>query len=196
MPPLALQDGLIDGVDVTSWEEQTFLTHGALLAKSCEAAMLLAKHDKQSQTLAHLYGKHLSLGHKVSLTHRPFLGPPALDTAASTFCCLITRKLQRIMSFLMFPYLQLNSDLQPFVKGGVGEPLTFSLNAAPVVFHRQIVGEDRWHQHLQQVQLQTVCSTAGAARFTVFMLECVIHKPLPHFYMLTVLALSYSKIHF
>ncbi|XP_024122625.1 decaprenyl-diphosphate synthase subunit 2 [Oryzias melastigma] len=102
------EDGLIDGVDVTSWEEQTFLTHGALLAKSCEAAMLLAKHDKQSQTLAHLYGKHLSLGHK------------------------------------------LNSDLQPFVKGGVGEPLTFSLNAAPVVFHRQIVGEDRWHQHLQQ----------------------------------------------
>uniref|UniRef100_A0A8C7YP86 Prenyl (decaprenyl) diphosphate synthase, subunit 2 n=1 Tax=Oryzias sinensis TaxID=183150 RepID=A0A8C7YP86_9TELE len=102
------EDGLIDGVDVASWKEHMFLTHGALLAKSCEAAMLLAKHDKQAQTLAYLYGKHLSLGHK------------------------------------------LNSDLQPFVKGEMGQPVTFSLNAAPVVFHRQLVGKDRWHQQLQQ----------------------------------------------
>lgn len=47
--------------------------------------------------------------------------------------------------------LQLNSDLQPFVKGSVGEPLSFSLSAAPVVFHRQGVGEERWLQQLQQV---------------------------------------------
>lgn len=67
---LPLQDGLIDGVDVASWKEHIFLTHGALLAKSCEAAMLLAKHDKQAQMLAYLYGKHLSLGHKVSPAHQ------------------------------------------------------------------------------------------------------------------------------
>ncbi|XP_047183190.1 decaprenyl-diphosphate synthase subunit 2 isoform X1 [Scophthalmus maximus] len=103
-------NGPTDGVDVATWEEQTFLSHGALLAKSCQAAMELAKHDKDSQRLAYKYGKHLSLGHK------------------------------------------LNSDLQPFVKRSVGEPLSFSLSAAPVVFHRQIVGQERWHQQLQQAK--------------------------------------------
>ncbi|KAM9356394.1 all trans-polyprenyl-diphosphate synthase PDSS2 isoform 1-T1 [Pholidichthys leucotaenia] len=98
-----------NGVDVTSWEEQTFLSHGALLAKSCQAAMELAKHDKESQKVAYKCGKHLSLGHK------------------------------------------LNSDLQPFVRSNTGEPPSFSLSAAPVVFHRQIVGEESWRQQLQQV---------------------------------------------
>ncbi|XP_029349765.1 all trans-polyprenyl-diphosphate synthase PDSS2 isoform X1 [Echeneis naucrates] len=106
------ENGLTDGVDVATWEEQTFLSHGALLAKSCQAAMELAKHDKESQRLAYKYGKHLSLGHK------------------------------------------LNSDLQPFVKSSVGEPVSFSLSAAPVVFHRQIVGQERWHQQLQQAKTQ------------------------------------------
>ncbi|XP_054469642.1 decaprenyl-diphosphate synthase subunit 2 [Anoplopoma fimbria] len=102
------ENSLTDGVDVAAWEEHAFLSHGALLAKSCQAAMELAKHDKGSQRLAFKYGKHISLGHK------------------------------------------LNSDLQPFVKSGVGEPASFSLSAAPVVFHRQIVGQERWRQQLQQ----------------------------------------------
>ncbi|XP_006799437.1 decaprenyl-diphosphate synthase subunit 2 [Neolamprologus brichardi] len=104
------ENGLTDGIDVAAWEEQTFLSHGALLAKSCQAAMELAKHDKESQRLAYKYGKHLSLGHK------------------------------------------LNSDLQPFVKSRVGEPLSFSLTAAPVVFHRQIMGRETWHHQLQQAK--------------------------------------------
>lgn len=104
------ENGLTDGVDVAAWEEQTFLSHGALLAKSCQAAMELAKHDKESQRLAYKYGKHLSLGHK------------------------------------------LNSDLQPFVKSRAGEPLSFSLSAAPVVFHRQIIGRETWHHQLQQAK--------------------------------------------
>ncbi|XP_008315135.1 all trans-polyprenyl-diphosphate synthase PDSS2 [Cynoglossus semilaevis] len=99
-----------DGIDVQTWEEQSFLSHGALLAKSCQAAMELANHDKEAQRLAYKYGKHLSLGHR------------------------------------------LNSDLQPFVKSSVGEPVSFSLSAAPVVFHRQIVGEKRWRQQLQQAK--------------------------------------------
>ncbi|XP_030627454.1 all trans-polyprenyl-diphosphate synthase PDSS2 [Chanos chanos] len=97
---------------VASWEDQTFLSHGALLAKSCQAAMELAKHDKEAQTLAFQYGKHLALGHKV------------------------------------------NSDLQPFVKRGT-DPVPFSLDSAPVVFHRQIVGPERWLQQLQQVKTIT-----------------------------------------
>lgn len=56
---------------MATWEEQTFLSHGALLAKSCQAAMELAKHDEESQKLAFKYGKHLSLGHKVSPRSQP-----------------------------------------------------------------------------------------------------------------------------
>lgn len=52
-------------VDVDTWEEQVFLSHGALLAKSCQAALELAQHDPESQSLAYQYGKHVSLGHKV-----------------------------------------------------------------------------------------------------------------------------------
>ncbi|XP_070698648.1 all trans-polyprenyl-diphosphate synthase PDSS2 [Pempheris klunzingeri] len=96
--------------DFAAWEEQRFLSHGALLAKSCQAAMELAKHDKESQRLAYKYGKNLSLGHK------------------------------------------LNSDLQPFLNSKAGEQVSFSLSAAPVVFHRQIVGPHKWHQQLQQVK--------------------------------------------
>ncbi|XP_014851184.1 PREDICTED: decaprenyl-diphosphate synthase subunit 2 [Poecilia mexicana] len=105
-----LGDGLGDSVDTTPWEDQAFLSHGALLAKSCQAAMQLAKHDREAQRLAYLYGKHLSLGHK------------------------------------------LNSDLQPFVKSRLGEMTSFSLSAAPVVFHRQIVGKEKWHQQLQEAK--------------------------------------------
>ena len=50
-------------------EEQACLSHGALLAKSCQAAMELAKHNKEAQGLAFKYGKHLSLGHKVFITN-------------------------------------------------------------------------------------------------------------------------------
>lgn len=68
LPPFPLQENILtDGVDMATWEEQTFLSHGALLAKSCQAAMELAKHDKELQRLAYQYGKNLSLGHKVSL---------------------------------------------------------------------------------------------------------------------------------
>lgn len=100
------EDNSTDSTDIGTWEERTFLSHGALLAKSCQAAMELARHDKEAQRLAYKYGKHLSLGHK------------------------------------------LNSDLQPFVKSV--EPMSFSLSAAPVVFHQQIVGQERWHHQLQQ----------------------------------------------
>lgn len=103
-------NSIIEGIDIGTWEEQTFLSHGALLAKSCQAAMELARHDKEAQRLAYKYGRHLSLGHK------------------------------------------LNSDLQPFVKTSLVETVSFSLSTAPVVFHRQIVGQERWHQQLQQAK--------------------------------------------
>lgn len=105
----AEEKGVTDDVTVTSWENQAFLSHGALLAKSCQAAMELARHDEDAQQHAYTYGKHLSLGHK------------------------------------------LNSDLQPFVKSG-GDLQSFSLSSAPVIFHRQAVGKDRWCLQLQQAR--------------------------------------------
>ncbi|XP_041710862.1 all trans-polyprenyl-diphosphate synthase PDSS2-like isoform X1 [Coregonus clupeaformis] len=109
--PNSLEDNsLTDEINMVTWEEQTFLSHGALLAKSCQAAMELAKHDKDAQGLAYKYAKHLSLGHK------------------------------------------LNSDLQLFVKSSSADPVTFSFNSAPVVFHRQIVGQERWCHQLQQAK--------------------------------------------
>lgn len=104
------EDSCIADVSLASWEDQTFLSHGALLAKSCQAAMELAKHNTDAQMLAYQYGKHLSLGHK------------------------------------------LNSDLQPFVKSSIAEPVPFSLDLAPVVFHRHIVGQEKWLQQLQQAR--------------------------------------------
>lgn len=57
-----------------------------------------------------------------------------------------------------FPLLlQLNSDLLPFVKTSMGEPVLFSLFSAPVAFHRQIIGEDQWRRQLQQV---LICNCA------------------------------------
>ncbi|XP_072533395.1 all trans-polyprenyl-diphosphate synthase PDSS2 isoform X2 [Salminus brasiliensis] len=99
-------------LSVASWEDQTFLSHGALLAKSCQAAMELARHDTEAQTQAYRYGKHLALGHK------------------------------------------LNSDLQPFLKSS-SDSTGFSLDSAPVVFHRLIVGPERWLHQLQQTQNMT-----------------------------------------
>ncbi|CAL8285708.1 unnamed protein product [Lota lota] len=102
-----------DIFDMDVWEEQTFLSHGALLAKSCQAAMELAKHEPKSQRLAYKYGKHISLGHK------------------------------------------LHADLQPFVTSSAGEPVVFSLNSGPVVLHRQIVGQDKWQQQLEEAKTFT-----------------------------------------
>ncbi|XP_066535506.1 decaprenyl-diphosphate synthase subunit 2 [Hoplias malabaricus] len=96
-------------LSVSAWEDQTFLSHGALLAKSCQAAMELARHNSEAQKLAYEYGKHLALGHK------------------------------------------LNSDLQSFVKCG-SDSAVFSLDSAPVVFHRLTVGPERWIRQLQQTQ--------------------------------------------
>ncbi|KAL7889213.1 hypothetical protein AOLI_G00014710 [Acnodon oligacanthus] len=99
-------------LSVASWEDQTFLSHGALLAKSCQAAMELARHNTEAQMLAYQYGKHLALGHT------------------------------------------LNLDLQPFLKSS-SDPTLFSLDSAPVVFHRLVVGPERWLHQLQQSQSTT-----------------------------------------
>ncbi|XP_011534261.1 all trans-polyprenyl-diphosphate synthase PDSS2 isoform X6 [Homo sapiens] len=55
---------ITDDIGISTWKEQTFLSHGALLAKSCQAAMELAKHDAEVQNMAFQYGKHMAMSHK------------------------------------------------------------------------------------------------------------------------------------
>lgn len=50
---------------MSTWKEQTFRSHCALLAKSCQAAMELAKHGAEVQDMAFQYGKHMAMSHKV-----------------------------------------------------------------------------------------------------------------------------------
>lgn len=66
---------------MATWEERAFLSHGALLAKSCQAALELAKHDAEAQRLAYRYGKHLSLGHQVGPAPAFLVASPAHPTA-------------------------------------------------------------------------------------------------------------------
>ncbi|KAM6082467.1 all trans-polyprenyl-diphosphate synthase PDSS2 isoform 2-T2 [Chlamydotis macqueenii] len=55
---------LTDDIGISTWKEQVFLSHSALLAKSCQAAMELAKHSTEMQDMAFQYGKHMSMSHK------------------------------------------------------------------------------------------------------------------------------------
>ncbi|KAM8999987.1 LOW QUALITY PROTEIN: all trans-polyprenyl-diphosphate synthase PDSS2 [Sarcophilus harrisii] len=64
---------ITDDIGISTWKEQIFLSHSALLAKSCQAAMELAKHDTEVQDMAFQYGKHMSMSHKINSDLQPFI---------------------------------------------------------------------------------------------------------------------------
>ncbi|XP_027407087.1 all trans-polyprenyl-diphosphate synthase PDSS2 isoform X3 [Bos indicus] len=70
---LAKENRITDDIGISTWKEQTFLSHGALLAKSCQAAMELAKHDAEVQDMAFQYGKHMAMSHKINSDLLPFI---------------------------------------------------------------------------------------------------------------------------
>ncbi|XP_067841077.1 decaprenyl-diphosphate synthase subunit 2 isoform X2 [Heptranchias perlo] len=74
------EEKVTDDILMINWEEQTFLSHGALLAKSCQGAMQLAKHDCEVQEMAFQYGKHMSLAHKLHSDLQPFVEGTSCDT--------------------------------------------------------------------------------------------------------------------
>ncbi|XP_051881181.1 decaprenyl-diphosphate synthase subunit 2 isoform X2 [Pristis pectinata] len=67
------EEKLTDDILMTNWEKRVFLSHGALLAKCCQGAMQLAKHDTEVQEMAFRYGKHMSLAHKLNSDLQPFV---------------------------------------------------------------------------------------------------------------------------
>ncbi|KAL8186336.1 UNVERIFIED_CONTAM: Decaprenyl-diphosphate synthase subunit 2 [Gekko kuhli] len=76
------ENGLTDDVGISTWEDQIFLSHSALLAKSCQAAMELAKHDAEIQNMAFKYGKHMSMSHKLNVDIQPFVKENCNGTVA------------------------------------------------------------------------------------------------------------------
>ncbi|KAJ6660269.1 hypothetical protein lerEdw1_017969 [Lerista edwardsae] len=75
-------NSLTDDIGISAWKEQMFLSHSALLAKSCQAAMELAKHDSETQNLAYKYGKHMSMSHKLNVDIQPFVKENSNDSVA------------------------------------------------------------------------------------------------------------------
>ncbi|NXN86508.1 DLP1 synthase, partial [Bombycilla garrulus] len=73
---------LTDDIGISRWKEQVFLSHSALLAKSCQAAMELAKHSAEIQDMAFQYGKHMSMSHKLHSDLQPFVKESPSDTMA------------------------------------------------------------------------------------------------------------------
>ncbi|NXF55223.1 DLP1 synthase, partial [Oceanites oceanicus] len=73
---------LTDDIGISTWKEQVFLSHSALLAKSCQAAMELAKHSAEIQDTAFQYGKHMSMSHKLHSDLQPFVKESSSDTMA------------------------------------------------------------------------------------------------------------------
>ncbi|XP_018409024.1 PREDICTED: decaprenyl-diphosphate synthase subunit 2 [Nanorana parkeri] len=67
------ESSFTDDIGMANWMEHIFLSHGALLAKSCRAAMELARHDSEIQSTAFQYGKHMSLSYKLNSDIQPFI---------------------------------------------------------------------------------------------------------------------------
>lgn len=76
----AKENYITDDIRISTWKEQTFLSHGALLAKSCQAAMELAKHDAEVQDMAFQYGKHMAMSHKINSDLQPFIKEKTSDS--------------------------------------------------------------------------------------------------------------------
>ncbi|XP_013389910.1 decaprenyl-diphosphate synthase subunit 2 [Lingula anatina] len=56
-----------------NWYEQTFLSAGSLVAKSCKAAMELAKHSQDVQEKAFNFGKYLTFARQLNEDLQPYI---------------------------------------------------------------------------------------------------------------------------
>uniref|UniRef100_A0A8D0C4T0 Decaprenyl diphosphate synthase subunit 2 n=1 Tax=Salvator merianae TaxID=96440 RepID=A0A8D0C4T0_SALMN len=74
--------GLTKDIGISTWKEHIFLSHSALLANSCQAAMELAEHDTRIQKMAFNYGKHMAMSHKLNVDIQPFVNESPDDSVA------------------------------------------------------------------------------------------------------------------
>ncbi|XP_074651669.1 all trans-polyprenyl-diphosphate synthase PDSS2-like [Tubulanus polymorphus] len=57
------------------WKQYTYLSIAALIAKSCQAALILAHHSVNYQKNAYEYGKHVAFLHQLYQDLQPFIHP-------------------------------------------------------------------------------------------------------------------------
>ncbi|XP_039725727.1 all trans-polyprenyl-diphosphate synthase PDSS2 isoform X1 [Pteropus medius] len=76
----AKENYITNDIGISAWKERAFLSHGALLAKSCQAAMELANHDAEVQDMAFQYGKHMAMSHKINSDLQPFIKEKTSDS--------------------------------------------------------------------------------------------------------------------
>ncbi|XP_016011223.1 decaprenyl-diphosphate synthase subunit 2 isoform X1 [Rousettus aegyptiacus] len=76
----AKENDITNDIGISAWKERAFLSHGALLAKSCQAAMELANHDAEVQDMAFQYGKHMAMSHKINSDLQPFIKEKTNDS--------------------------------------------------------------------------------------------------------------------
>lgn len=62
-----------DGASIGDWQKQTYLSSGSLIAKSCQAALLLADHPKPLQDHVFEFGKQIAFAHKVNQELQPII---------------------------------------------------------------------------------------------------------------------------
>lgn len=56
----------------SEWELRHTLANGTLLGKSCQSALLLAKHSVERQRYAYFFGKHLALAMQAIIDLQPY----------------------------------------------------------------------------------------------------------------------------
>lgn len=83
--PFSLNDMM--GNAEKEWNLRHTLSGGTLLGKSCQAAVLLAKHPKELQTEAYFFGKHLFLGWQASKDLEIFLTSELPATGKFSLVC-------------------------------------------------------------------------------------------------------------
>jgi decaprenyl-diphosphate synthase subunit 2 len=57
-----------EGATIEDWEQQTFLASGSLIARSCAAALTLARHSEAMQQKAFEFGKQIAFAYQVRIS--------------------------------------------------------------------------------------------------------------------------------
>lgn len=68
--PFNLKDAM--STPESEWELRNTLANGTLLGKSCQSALLLAKHSVERQKYAYFFGKHLALAMQAIIDLQPY----------------------------------------------------------------------------------------------------------------------------
>ncbi|KAL5010185.1 hypothetical protein ScPMuIL_012490 [Solemya velum] len=102
-------------VKFSHWLQQTFLSSGSLLAKSCLSAVTLANHNEEVQEAAYSFGENMSYAHQLSEDLKPFLRP---DSDLQDFSLTSAPVIQYAQSFgTTTTFSLMDMDLKQLLNG-------------------------------------------------------------------------------